>query len=124
MRSRRTSRRRRSRRSDRRRNADYCPLDDCDGCDGGCDLTLAGILVTALAAYPRTTPVAQGPRTIRPALRLVRAYQQHVSAHRPAVCNLTPTCSRYGYAVLAEHGWRGLPLLRRRLTQCRTAPTA
>jgi putative component of membrane protein insertase Oxa1/YidC/SpoIIIJ protein YidD len=96
-----------------------CDLRGCDGCDcGGCDLTLFGFFISGMF-YFSTPPVLEGPRTMRPALRLIRSYQRNVSAHRPAVCNLSPTCSRFGYETLRDTGWRGVRTVRERLTECR-----
>ena len=105
-------------------------LSDCaDIGDCGCSwLTLTGpALLTVLARAARARAV--DPHTVRPrspaarlASRVVRSYQLNVSAHRAPVCNLSPSCSRYGLQVLAEHGLlRGLRLIRARLAACRAA---
>lgn len=121
--------RRRRRRLRRRRDKD-CDLLDCG--DIGCDcLTLIGpSMALTLVGVGRASAV--DPHTARPATaparwaaRLVRSYQLNVSAHRAPVCNLTPSCSRYGLQVLSEHGLlRSLPLVRRRLIACRKAGEA
>ncbi|MBO0842920.1 MAG: membrane protein insertion efficiency factor YidD [Nocardioides sp.] len=52
--------------------------------------------------------------------RRVRAYQIHISARRPPVCPMTPTCSRYGLDALSRHGAiRGSWLTWRRIRRCR-----
>jgi putative component of membrane protein insertase Oxa1/YidC/SpoIIIJ protein YidD len=94
---------------------------DCDGCDcGDCDLPLL-VLAMSGVFYLSTPPVVEGGRTVRPVLRLIRSYQRNVSARRPAVCNLSPTCSRFGYETLRDTGWRGLWSVRRRLAECKAA---
>ncbi len=124
-----------------RRKRDACDCGDpiecadlsCDGFDCAPDcslLALTGLLakvvigaVRADAVDPYTSPRGVAPRV---ASRLVRSYQVNISKPRGrAVCNLTPSCSRYGLQVLAEHGaWRGAGLIRRRLRQCRQAGQA
>lgn len=54
---------------------------------------------------------------------MVRSYQVNVSAPRSTpVCNLAPSCSRYGLQVLSRHGiLRGGLLIVRRLRVCRAA---
>lgn len=95
--------------------------DGCDGCDaGGCDLALLMLLVATMN-YFTVAPVREGNLFARPALRLIRSYQKHVSAHRPAVCNLSPTCSAYGYETIRTRGLRGVVDVRRRLRACREA---
>ncbi len=131
-------RRRRSRRRGKkdRHVADWCDLPDCDGldCDGcACDLSLLLALPAAYrvvvgafrvsAVDPYTRPRTPGARV---ASRLVRSYQVNISARRSApVCNLTPSCSRYGLQALSQHGpVRAAILIRRRLTACRLAGQA
>ncbi len=110
----------------------FCDLPDCgDGC--GCDLTLVFLLPTLYriaagalrdsAVDPDTRPRTTGARW---ASRLVRSYQVNVSARRTApVCNLRPSCSRYGLQMLAEHGvLRAAILVRAQLTACRLAGQA
>lgn len=97
-----------------------------DSADVGCCVvelvactTLSTTLVTATAAgYRATPPISGGPRSARPFLRAIRSYQREVSAHRPAVCTLEPTCSHYGYAVLQARGIVGLVDVARRLREC------
>lgn len=103
-----------------------------DGCGGeGCDVvpdcswlvllpTAFSVLLGACRAdavdpytHPRTRFSAVGAR-------LVRSYQINVSARRARpVCNLSPSCSRYGLQMLAEHGVIRAGLqTRRRIKQC------
>lgn len=115
------------------------PLPGCSdipGCGdfGDCDcdwLTMTGPALLAVC-YGALRTSAVDPHTTRPASpaarlasRLVRSYQLNVSAHRAPVCNLSPSCSRYGLQALAEHGLlRGLRLIRARLAECRAAGRA
>lgn len=106
----------------------------CDRCECGCDvfdcfsfLSLMVIVRAFLGVFrasavdPHTT-VPRSPAG-RLASRAVRSYQLNVSAHRSApVCNLSPSCSRYGLRVLSSHGvLRGGVLIARRLRECRAA---
>lgn len=55
----------------------------------------------------------------RGALLTIRAYQRWVSPGLPAACRYQPTCSRYAYEAIAQHGLgRGLWLAVRRLLRC------
>lgn len=97
-----------------------------DCADGACDVAecadcspfLLGLVLATLAGYRATPPVPEARRTSRPLLRLIRSYQANVSAHRPAVCNLTPTCSNFALQVLQQRGPAALPEVRRRLRRC------
>lgn len=111
----------------RRRRRDGCG-DALDCGDVGCDcLTLLGpTLVLTLvgagrgAVDPHTPPAASRPARV--ASRLVRSYQLNVSARRGPVCNLSPSCSRYGLQVLSRDGLRrGARLILVRLAACRRA---
>lgn len=114
---------RRSRRRNRKKR-------DC--ADGACDVAecadcspfLLGLVLASVAGYRATPPVADARGTTAPLLRLIRSYQANVSAHRPAVCNLTPTCSHYAFAALQECGPVALPEVRRRLRRCAEAGRA
>ncbi len=114
---------RRSRRRNRKKR-------DC--ADGACDIAecadcspfLLGLVLASVAGYRATPPVAGARGTTAPLLRLIRSYQANVSAHRPAVCNLTPTCSNYAFAALQDHGPAALPEVRRRLRRCTEAGRA
>ena len=119
----------------RRRRLDCLDVPDCGDCgdvldcgDFGCDcLTLVGpsLVLTLVGARgvapdPYTAPPASWPARV--ASRLVRSYQLNVSARRGPVCNLSPSCSRYGLQVLSRHGLlRGAWLIRQRLGECRRA---
>lgn len=37
-------------------------------------------------------------------IRLIRAYQRGISAHRPPTCRFTPTCSAYAIEALEKRG--------------------
>lgn len=55
----------------------------------------------------------------RGALLAIRAYQRWVSPGLPAACRYEPTCSRYAYEAIEQHGiGRGLWLAVRRLLRC------
>lgn len=110
----------------RKKDRDCDPdCDDCDGCDcdPGCSL-VALTFLTALLHYFDTPRITEGSVLSRPMLRLIRSYQLHVSAHRPARCNLEPSCSIYGYDQVRRRGPLGLVATRRRLRQCREAGEA
>ena len=119
--------RRRQRR--RRRGRDTFDCGDALDCgDIGCHcisligpglaLTLVG--AGSVSADPHTPPPASRPARV--ASRLVRSYQLNVSARRGPVCNLSPSCSRYGLQVLSRDGLlRGAWLIRARLAECRRA---
>ncbi|GAA3201902.1 membrane protein insertion efficiency factor YidD [Dactylosporangium siamense] len=54
------------------------------------------------------------------AAAMIRRYQTGISAHRPARCPFTPSCSNYGLAAFETHGFRrGLALTAGRLWRCR-----
>lgn len=103
-----------------------------DCADGACDIAecadcspfLLGLVLATVAGYRGTPPVAGARPATRPLLRLVRSYQANVSAHRPAVCNLEPTCSNYALDVLQRRGPAALPEVRRRLRLCADAGRA
>jgi len=55
----------------------------------------------------------------RLALTLIRFYQRAISPALPTACRYEPTCSRYAYAAIEEHGLlRGSWLAARRLARC------
>lgn len=103
-----------------------------DYADGACDVAecadcspfLLGLVLATIAGYHATPPVPGARRTARPLLRLIRSYQANVSAHRPAVCNLEPTCSNYAFAAVQQRGPAALPEVRRRLRRCSEAGRA
>jgi putative membrane protein insertion efficiency factor len=50
----------------------------------------------------------------------IRLYQQEVSAHRPACCRFTPSCSEFAAQAIEHRGaLRGSWLVVRRLLRCR-----
>lgn len=113
-------RRRRRRRRDR--GCDACDVADC-----GCDLFLLSPLLLLFRVLPGallpSAVDAHTPRSRslagRAGARLIRSYQLHVSAGRPAVCNLTPSCSRYGLRAVSSEGLiRGTRLTWARTREC------
>ncbi|WP_232221768.1 membrane protein insertion efficiency factor YidD [Nocardioides sp. J54] len=101
-----------------RKKRDHCDS-ACDAAEcGDCSPFLVSLVVASVAGYRSTPPVADGSRLSRSLLRLVRSYQLNVSALRPAVCNLTPTCSNYAAAAIRARGVAALPDVRRRLRRC------
>lgn len=118
--------------SERRRRKRGGP--DCGDC-GDCDcsplllsswLVLVRVALGAFAASavdPHTRPGSAGGRIVS---RLIRSYQVNVSVPRARpVCNLEPSCSRYGLRAVAGHGpLRGSVLILRRLGECRRAGRA
>jgi putative membrane protein insertion efficiency factor len=56
------------------------------------------------------------------AVAAIRRYRREISAHRPAVCRFTPSCSHYGIGVLERFGLiRGAWLILKRLARCRAS---
>lgn len=114
-------RRRRSKKRGRRdRCSDVADCADCGDLDC-CSLSLVLLLVSVLRAVPATPVQRSAPYGSRTALRLVEAYRLHVSPQRPAVCNLSPTCSRFGRDALRERGLRAVPAIVVRLAECSRA---
>ncbi|MFV0459829.1 MAG: membrane protein insertion efficiency factor YidD [Actinomycetales bacterium] len=118
----------------RRRGRDLVDCGDaveCLDCVPGCNLAvlmlMPRLLLTVLVGACRASAVDPyvHPHGAGAALaaRLVRSYQVNVSARRARpVCNLSPSCSRYGLSVLGEHGvWTSTRLIWRRLRECRAA---
>ena len=112
--------RRDKRKKGRLRDSLDCGCDLAEGCSD-CNPLLLTVLLTSFAGYFSTPRVSEGRVGTRALLRLIRSYQRNVSARRPAVCNLEPTCSRYGYAVIRDRGLRGVLEVRRRTKQCAQA---
>ncbi len=110
-----------------RRRWDDCTNPGCDCPDCG-PLLLVPMLGKVLVGATRSTAVdpwtvPAATRTGRLGARLIRSYQVNVSVPRARpVCNLTPSCSRYGLEAVAELGaLRGSVAVARRLAQCRRA---
>ncbi len=60
------------------------------------------------------------PRGAATMLAAIRLYQREISAHRPACCRFTPSCSAYAAEAIERHGpLRGMVLAARRLVRCR-----
>jgi putative membrane protein insertion efficiency factor len=101
-----------------------------DACllESGCCLGEAlsdNCLLLGVLLLPRTLmAVARAPRRAAagdgPLVGAIRVYQRRVSAHRPACCRFTPSCSHYAAEAISTHGaLRGLALSARRLLRCR-----
>jgi putative membrane protein insertion efficiency factor len=92
-----------------------------EGLDGNCLLLLAPAAPALLTALVGAGRGRRAGGVIAPRLvAAIRIYQREVSAHRPAVCRFTPSCSAYAAEALTEHGTvRGTTLAVRRLLRCR-----
>jgi putative membrane protein insertion efficiency factor len=89
-----------------------------EGLDGNC-LMLALPRLLFMITHPPARPGGGGGSRQR-ALSAIRWYQRDVSAHRPASCRFTPSCSQYAAEAIERHGTvRGVALAARRLTRCR-----
>jgi putative membrane protein insertion efficiency factor len=92
-----------------------------EGMDGNC-LMLSLPLLPRLLALTTSTLRAEpgGRRGSRALLAAIRIYQREISAHRPAVCRFTPSCSEYAAQAIETRGAaRGVALAARRLLRCR-----
>lgn len=49
---------------------------------------------------------------------IIAAYRWILSPFLGARCRFHPNCSTYAQESLARHGWRGVPLIARRLLRC------
>ncbi len=90
-----------------------------EGLDGNC-------LLLALPLLPRFLSLGVHGLTRRRGapsavlLGAIRLYQREISAHRPACCRFSPSCSQYAAEAIEGHGAaRGLGLAVRRLARCR-----
>jgi uncharacterized protein len=84
-----------------------------EGLDGNC-------LMLAAPALPRFLTALMSVRPSQGMLAAIRTYQREVSAHRPAVCRFTPSCSEYAAQAIERRGaFRGTVLAARRLLRCR-----
>ena len=78
---------------------------------------LAALLAVPGRRRPRTTGERPG---VGPLVAAIGVYQREISAHRPACCRFSPSCSHYAVEALRTHGVpRGLYLTARRLVRCR-----
>ena len=93
-----------------------------EGLDGNC-LMLAVPLVPRLlmaTVSARPADVAARGGVARFLLTAIGLYQRDVSAHRPACCRFTPSCSEYAAQAIERRGAvRGVALAVRRLVRCR-----
>ncbi|WP_245602084.1 membrane protein insertion efficiency factor YidD [Hamadaea tsunoensis] len=100
----------------------FCPcwicLGDFDCCAVMCGQQVPDALMTMLTHHP-TVWLTEGRAQ---AIRAIRRYQTEISAHRPAICHFTPSCSHYGVGALERFGLlRGGWLILRRLARCRAS---
>jgi putative membrane protein insertion efficiency factor len=78
---------------------------------------IAGVLLLPQLFKMASTGPGRGRRGM---LKAIRLYQTEISAHRPAVCRFTPSCSNYAAEAIEKHGARrGTWLAARRLLRCR-----
>jgi putative membrane protein insertion efficiency factor len=119
-------RRRRYRRSGYSGGSGSCLRDAClleTGCCIG-EAISDNCLLSSVLLLPQLLGVlAGGARKgggVAGLVAAIRLYQRDISAHRPAVCRFTPSCSQYAVEALQTHGARkGLWLAARRLLRCR-----
>ena len=84
-----------------------------EGLDGNC-------LLLALATLPRLVLTMTSTRGSSRLLAAIRTYQRDISAHRPACCRFTPSCSEYAAQAIERCGTvRGSLMAIRRLLRCR-----
>jgi putative membrane protein insertion efficiency factor len=96
-----------------------------EGLDGNCLMLTVPLLPRFFLAMgtgvrqPGRAREGSGPAA-RAVLAAIRVYQRDVSAHRPAVCRFTPSCSEYAAQAVEQRGaLRGMLLAAGRLLRCR-----
>jgi putative membrane protein insertion efficiency factor len=90
-----------------------------EGLDGNCLMLMVPRLF-GTAGIATTGPAGSGGGLSRFLLSRIRLYQREVSAHRPACCRFTPSCSEYAAQAIERRGaLRGALLAVRRLMRCR-----
>jgi putative membrane protein insertion efficiency factor len=127
---------------DRRRPSSSCVRDAClletgcclaEGLDGNCLMLVLPLLPRLATAFTTgafttgafTTAALGGAgrrqgRAARSLVATIRIYQRDISAHRPAVCRFTPSCSEYAAQAVQQRGAvRGAAPAARRLLRCR-----
>lgn len=98
----------------------FCPcwicLGDFDCCYAMCGQDVPSVIHMVLTTHPHLW-LTEGRKH---AIVAIRRYQREISAHRPAVCRFTPSCSHYGIGALERFGLlRGSWLILKRLARCR-----
>jgi uncharacterized protein len=84
-----------------------------EGLDGNC-------LMLALPTLPRLLLTMTSAPSSGGLLSAIRIYQRDISAHRPAVCRFTPSCSEYAAQAIERRGaLRGIVMAAARLLRCR-----
>jgi putative membrane protein insertion efficiency factor len=95
---------------------------DCLTCGCFSMTWLAWLLPTRTAPTPRLllpTRTARPTLPARAGLAAIRGYQRGISAHTPARCRFTPTCSQYGAQAVRRYGLAaGTRLIAARLHRC------
>jgi putative membrane protein insertion efficiency factor len=95
-----------------------------EGLDGNCLMLALPLLPRFFATFSTGLLGGREPRqpgaVARAVLASIRVYQRDVSAHRPACCRFTPSCSEYAAQAVSQRGaLRGTLLAARRLLRCR-----
>jgi len=90
--------------------------------DGNCLMLMLPLLPRLLfvdrSSATRPAGTRGGPS--RWLLSGIRLYQREISAHRPACCRFTPSCSEFAAQAIERRGaFRGAWLAARRLLRCR-----
>jgi putative membrane protein insertion efficiency factor len=105
----------------RKRKSDKDCDCDCTDCDLPCGFDLMLVLVPLLRLVaPSATRRRRAPSVpARAGLAAIRGYQRGISAHLPARCRFTPTCSQYGAEAVRAYGLlTGSRLTAERIARC------
>ena len=82
---------------------------------------VAGVVLLAAIALISIDATRAPSRQLGATLAIagIHGYRRVMAPMFPTTCRFTPTCSRYGEAVVRELGWvRGAELAIRRLARC------
>jgi putative membrane protein insertion efficiency factor len=105
----------------KRKSRDVSDCCDCGDCDLPCGFDLMLVLVPLLRLVaPDATRARRTPSVpARAGLAAIRGYQRGISAHLPARCRYTPTCSEYGAQAVQRFGLlTGSRLTAERIARC------